>query len=321
MLNTSTPMLHRGSCKSLTASGIAPAGNKVRSRCLCTYSTHQSAAKRPAGPACIGTAATSTNTSSKPRAAYHSTKATKASSVETSEAVYTINGSPDQSIEAIRRAQATAEAEQQQLMTTGPLADAMKSNQLLNRVIQHHLRLQCLYHKGVQRILQRIPQHVGDAAGTVYALSCVLLGRPIDKQPGETITKAELNRLAAETMLLPADEVDEDVLQYMHVLKLLMLGQFPALGTEVFVIRDLLTILAGSDEDLAQKAQMFGEALGLPDIVSKGTGFALEQLQSAAASRARQPLQQALLLACRPASSPIIKASAQDMFTLLGMHR
>src|SRR5690348_10291999 len=64
--------------------------------------------------------------------------------------VFTVPAATDRSAaEAFAAAAAAAEAAQQQLMSNGSLADEMRHNQLLRRVMEAYSTLQRLYHKAL----------------------------------------------------------------------------------------------------------------------------------------------------------------------------
>lgn len=208
------------------------------------------------------------------------------------------------SVDYIQQAQAAAEAEQHKLMSAGPLAEEMNRNQLLRSIMQTHSTLQRLYHKAVQNVLQRHPQYICSVVGTVYALCCQLLGRPYDKQPGDYVTRAELDGLQAAIMQLPADQVDENLLGYMQSLKLTAVDGWATVGIEVFVVRDLLATLSVSFVDIDSNAKFAGAALGIPGMLTDAAAFALGKMQDATAAMGKQPLQDALLLLCQSAATP-----------------
>lgn len=299
-------MLHRNSVRSPVTAGGPLVGRTTRRCCVSVHVSDQVAAQRPAGPPCVRRASASESSKPRPRATPCCTRAIKASASGTSEVEYKIYSDPDQSVEAIRRAQAAAEAEQQRLMTTGPVADAMKDNQLLNRMMQHHATLQRLYHKGVQRILQRIPHYVGNVPGTIYALCHELLSRPVDKKPGDSITTRELDNLEAEVMLLPADTEEEDLLKYTLIIKELLLGEH---GTEVFVVQDFFTAELESHYTCLHASQVAKQ-------ISKLMGLNATQAFALASHVPRETLRKSLLMACQPADSPPQAEDAEVLFQM-----
>jgi hypothetical protein len=63
-------------------------------------------------------------------------------------------------------AQAAAEAQQRELSTTGPLAEAAaEGNELITSILSTYTTVQQLYHKAVLRFLLQHPKYIGSPAG------------------------------------------------------------------------------------------------------------------------------------------------------------
>jgi hypothetical protein len=69
-------------------------------------------------------------------------------------------------LQSVLDAQAAAEAAQQQLLATGPLAEAAAAgNELVSNILSTYSTVQQLYHKAVLPFLERHPQYIDSPAG------------------------------------------------------------------------------------------------------------------------------------------------------------
>jgi hypothetical protein len=72
------------------------------------------------------------------------------------------------SLQSVLDAQAAAEAAQQELLVTGPLAEAAAAgNELVSNILSTYSTVQQLYHKAVLPFLERHPQYIDSPAGEV----------------------------------------------------------------------------------------------------------------------------------------------------------
>lgn len=73
-------------------------------------------------------------------------------------------------LQNVLNAQAAAEAAQQELLATGPLADAAATgNKLVHNILSTYSTVQRLYHKAVLPVLERHPQYIDSPAGKIYS--------------------------------------------------------------------------------------------------------------------------------------------------------
>jgi hypothetical protein len=76
---------------------------------------------------------------------------------------------PARSLQSVLAAQAAAEAAQQELLATGPLAEAAAAgNELVSSILSTYSTVQRLYHKAVLPFLERHPQYIDSFAGEVF---------------------------------------------------------------------------------------------------------------------------------------------------------
>lgn len=76
-------------------------------------------------------------------------------------------------ISQIFAAQAAAEAAQQELMTSGRLAEVAAENELLSNILNTYTTLQRLYHKALRPFLDLHPQYAGSPAGGGGGWGCM----------------------------------------------------------------------------------------------------------------------------------------------------
>lgn len=123
------------------------------------------------------------------------------------------------------------------------------------------------------------------AAGLAYALSCELLGRPVDKRPGDSITHTELYSLSDNAL----EEATCSDLSYVQlsplVIGLTSKSADLEVGASVFVMPDMLT--ATTCGFVSQPGLLGGHAL------------------SDASKRAREAMGQLLLCSCLYPDQPL----------------
>jgi hypothetical protein len=81
------------------------------------------------------------------------------------------------SLQSVLNAQAAAEATQQELLATGPLAEAAAAdNKLLHNILSTYSTVQRLYHKAVLPFLMRHPQYIDSFAGENFTCHRPIIG-------------------------------------------------------------------------------------------------------------------------------------------------
>lgn len=80
--------------------------------------------------------------------------------------------------QSVLDAQTAAEAAQQELLATGPLAEAAAAgNELVADILSAYSSIQYLYHKAIQALLLRHPHYTDSCAGACYLVHiCAVLG-------------------------------------------------------------------------------------------------------------------------------------------------
>lgn len=100
------------------------------------------------------------------RAASQSAPAADAQAGSNDVNVFQLPTAQQESVEGVLQAMQQAEAAQQQLMTSGDLADAVAAgNQVLSEILFTHSMLQQLYHKSIRGYLQQYGQLAVSPAG------------------------------------------------------------------------------------------------------------------------------------------------------------
>jgi hypothetical protein len=80
--------------------------------------------------------------------------------------VFILPRTADSALQSVLDAQAAAEAQQRELSTTGPLAEAAaEGNELITSILSTYTTVQQLYHKAVLRFLLQHPKYIGSPAG------------------------------------------------------------------------------------------------------------------------------------------------------------
>jgi hypothetical protein len=211
-------------------------------------------------------------------------------------------------IAAVAKAMQEAEAAQQALLSSGPLAEAAQNNQLLRSMLETYSSVQRLYHKAMLQQLQRHEQLAGSPAGLAYALFCEVLGQQIAKQPGDTIQRVELLALQAKVEQLPQSQSKRPLAQLACGLTQAIAAPGVALmllftTSDVCVMPDLLLCLSSG----WGKPNFFREPGGTGSsmsLLAKAGGAVLNAVNDAVDADRMRQTQQLLLQACSRSATP-----------------
>jgi hypothetical protein len=228
---------------------------------------------------------------------------------------FQLSADPTQPVAAVAEAMGAAEAAQQALLDSGPLAEEAQQNQLLQSILQTYSTLQRLYHKAMLQQLQQHEQLARTPAGLAYSLLCQVLGQQPQKQPGDSVSSRELLQLVGQVQGLPPLKANqpEPLLAEALVALLLKLPSLMRLtAIDCFVLPDVISVIAGCWGELV--------ADPLDDVGISGLdGLSGAALSTIAAYMAREEcapakpgMAQALLNICRPQGSPpVLDAQVQ----------
>lgn len=216
---------------------------------------------------------------------------------------YVLPASSKPPADVLSEAMQAAEAAQQQLMTSGTLAEAVRQNSMLRSIMQTHSTLQRLFHKAVLPVVQQYGQLAGSPAGLAYAMLLDLLGRQPTKQPGDTLSSEELNSLRSEVAKVQG--IADKPIAKLALAVCDEVGRTNDLFniTEMFVLHDLLETMQFGSKDMADTSS--GSVFGITGAMSHFASFVFNKLVAEnVLVKYKASLAELLLQACQPADSP-----------------
>eukprot|EP00878_Enallax_costatus_P016844 GHUV01017680.1.p1 GENE.GHUV01017680.1~~GHUV01017680.1.p1 ORF type:complete len:770 (+),score=236.02 GHUV01017680.1:1915-4224(+) len=203
----------------------------------------------------------------------------------------------------VAQAQKAAEAEHQTLMTTGPIAEAMRTNSFLRSVVGQYSILQKLYHKAVLPVLQQHGELAASGFSLAYAIYCQLLQRTPGKRPGDSISSAELELLAAEVQQLPPSMIDHKLTAFAYELSQLS-ERWSSKVVDLFRLRDLISLMGDGPMDLEDAVDEVAEAFGIEGAFKGLASMAATGVLRSGRQWHMLKAQRCLLAMCQPSSTP-----------------